>query len=249
MKFWKKYRKSIFILLCAVGIISAATAIPGTLADPDAQAAKLDNDRTNAFTSDWSGGKSKMAQIVLSRNTDVEVDTSKKYVLCMKVPDVLYFNGLPDVKDINGLEEVTIVKNTAPVVNTLNGESGSFSGFSSYSGEIRMLINPTVETVTIPDIGISYDVRLVGYTGGTQTIADPFQVNLVTVDNSASLDAFQDDDKENLISSKVDSAQITTGSLNGVGMRNYISADGFVTSGIGYSFLCLCYFRTQYAGV
>ena len=132
MKFWKKYRKSIFILLCAVGIIAVATAIPGTLADPDAQAAgdslpyrmevtydgtKLDNDGTNAFTSDWSGGKSKAAQIVLHRNTAVSVDSSKKYVVCMKVPTALYFNGLPDASDINGVEEVSIVRNATPQVN------------------------------------------------------------------------------------------------------------------------------------
>lgn len=247
MKFWKKYRKSIFILLCAVGIISAATAIPGTLAEPDTQAAdgslpyrmevtydgtKLDNDGTNAFTSDWSAGKSKAAQIVLHRNTAVSVDTSKKYVVCMKVPTALYFNGLPDAKDINGVEEVSIVKNTAPQVNTSDGKGSALTSFSPYSGEIRMVLNPSVETVTIPDIGISYDVRLVGYTGGTQTVTDPFQVSLVSVDKSLSLDNIKDSDKSDLVSSKVDSAQITTGSLRGTGMRNSISTNKFASSGV-----------------
>lgn len=247
MKFWKKYRKSIFILFCAVGIISVTTAIPGTLAQPATQAAddslpyrmevtfdgtKLDNDGVNAFTSDWSGGKSKAAQIVLSRNTDVAVDSSKKYVLCMKVPTTLYFNGLPDVNDINGVEEVSIVRNATPQVNNNNGKSGALTDFSPYSGEIRMVLNPSVETVTIPDIGISYDVRLVGYTGGTQTVTDLFQVSLVSVDKSLSLDKIQDSDKSTVVSSKVDSAQITTDSLRGTGMRNSISTTKFTSSGV-----------------
>lgn len=247
MKFWKKYRKSIFILLCAVGIISVATAIPGTLADPDTQAAddslpyrmevtydgtKLDNDSTNDFKSDWSGGKSKAAQIVLHRNTAVSVDSSKKYVVCMKVPTALYFNGLPDASDINGVEEVSIVKNTAPQVNINNGKDSALTDFSPYSGEIRMVLNPSVETVTIPDIGISYDVRLVGYTGGTQTIEDPFQVSLVSVDKSLSLGNIKDSDKSTVVSSKVDSAQITTGTLSGAGMRNSISTNKFASSGV-----------------
>lgn len=244
MKFWKKYRKSVFILICALGIVSAAMMIPGTVAQPGNESSEpysikvafdgkiLSQDGSNVCISDWSGGKSKTAEIVVSRNTSVKVDSSKNYVVCMKVPDVLYFNGLPDVKDINGLEDVSIVKNAAPVVNTVNGGSESLSGFSPYSGEIRMVLNPSVETVTIPDIGISYNATLIGYSGGIQTIENPFQVDLVNVDSSESLDKFQDSDKTILKSAKVDSAEIKTVSLSGGGMRNSISIDGYTTAGV-----------------
>ncbi len=238
MKFWKKYKKSIFILLFAACMISAVIAIPGALADDSASqpfsmeasfdGTKLKADGGNTFTASWSGGKSKTAEIVVNRNTSVAVDSSKKYVLSMKVPDTLYFNGLPDASDINGLEKVYMVQNTVPKVYTSGGGQADLSGFSKYSGEIRMELNPSVETITIPDIGISYNQTLVGYNGGAQTISDALQIELISVDNSTSLDGtIAGNDKTSISSLGVDSVSISSGSLSGGGLKNTMSTKGY----------------------
>lgn len=191
----------------------------------DVALSEADENKTNSIT-DWTKGESKVLNVNLSR-TSTAVEAGKKYVLCLKVSDVLYFNGLPEAEKINGVERVTIKQNEAPVVYTNNGNQAAISDFSSYSGEIRLELNPAVENVSIKDLGIGYDERLVGYTNGKQSIKNSIQVSVIAVDQIISLDDITDQTtKENVLSYNVDSAEITTGSV-GSGRRNTLSPDGF----------------------
>ena len=180
----------------------------------------------------WKDGQSKKLEVKVSRNTGVEVDLNKNYILCLKVSDVLYFNGLPDASKINGVDEVIMKQNDIPVVNTYSGGRGNLSGFSPYSGEIRLKLDPIVENVTVTDLGISYNRELIGYSNGTQSIINPIQVTVVAVDKSKTIDKFTDNDKEKIIAYQIASANITTGSLRSSGKRTALSIDGFVKSSV-----------------
>ena len=187
----------------------------------------------NIVDSPWSNGKSKTMNIQVDRNTGVSVDTDKQYVLSMKVSDVFYFNGVPDPNKINGVEKAVMIQNTVPQVNKSNGSTSALDGFSPYSGEIRLLLNTSVETVTVTDIGISYNTALAGYTNGTQTISNPISVSLITVDEGTDLRSSIENTGSSVLKEyKLSKAEITTGSLGSSGMRNAISANGFKTDGI-----------------
>lgn len=191
---------------------------------------KLENNKeSNTSTAEWKNGQSKTAVVTVNRNTRVPVASGKKYILCMKVSDVFYFNCLPEAEKITGVEQVAMVQNPVPEINTSDGGRAALSNFSPYSGEIRLLLNPAVETITVTDIGISFNVALAGYVGGKQTIGnDPISFSLKEVEDSVSLEGtFTSDNAAERENCTVHSADITTGSLSSSGMRNTISTDGF----------------------
>ena len=176
----------------------------------------------------WSGNTSKMMTVVISRNKNVKVDSDKQYVLCMKTSNVFYFNGVPEAEKITGAEEVAMVKNPTPTVNKSGGQEGSLDGFSNYSGEIRIKLNSAVEKITIPDVGISYNLRLLGFNGtSAQKVSNPFQVEIDSVDSGTSLSQISENDKENLQQVKVQSIMMKTGSLSSTNWKSAMSTDYF----------------------
>lgn len=181
---------------------------------------------------DWGEGQSKILQVKVRRNEEIATDVNKKYILCLKVSDVLYFNGLPDATKINGVDNVKIKKNTAPIVNNSSGSQEELKNFSPYSGEIQLELNPSVNIVTVTDIGISYNKELVGYTGTSQAINNPISVSVVSVDKGVDLGKIDDTDKTNLLSYKVQEADIKTSSLRSSGRKTTLSIDGFVNSSV-----------------
>ena len=229
-----------------VTVQDESTNIPYTMSVTfDGQ--KLSADGNNAMTNEWKSGESKSLQVILKKNTNVDVDTGKRYLFCMKVSDLFYFNGLPDVTKITGAEQVAIVKNPAPQVYTYkSGDTKvDLPGFSPYSGEIRILLNPSVDTITIPNLSVSFDQSLAGYVSTStedqnrrqlQVTNSPLQIRLVAVDNTeAELNAVQYTDSDVLATEKVDSVQLIRGDLvtgaskitSGV---NLTSLDKFATS-------------------
>ena len=197
-----------------------AFSVKVTFADKE-----LSETESNDITDVWPNKGSRIMNVVIERNTAVEVDPDKQYVLCMKTSDVFYFNGLPDVSKINGAEDVTIVRNSTPVVNKPDGVSGALSDFSKYSGEIRIKLNPSVNTVTIPDVAVSYDIKLLGFNGGSLTVDDPVAVSLVSVDSGEALDGFTT--AKSLHSAKVDSVVMSSGSLASANWKSAMSIDLF----------------------
>lgn len=194
---------------------------------------ELSIEEKNDITDDWSGGKSKTLQVVTKRNSNVAVDDSKKYVLCMKVSELFYFNGIPEKNKITGAKDITLVQNTVPVVGNKAGNTENLQTFSPYSGEIRIELNTIVDMITIPDVAISYNKELIGYANGAQTIADPLQVKIIEVDKNVSLDTISDADKPTTLKDcKIDSVQITTESLSSSGMKNTISTKAFLQDGV-----------------
>ena len=188
---------------------------------------------TNAITDEWSGNSSKIMQVTITRNKSYDVDPNKQYVLCMKTSDVFYFNGLPDVSTITGAEDVAIVKNETPKINVVGKtQAQDLTGFSPYSGEIRIKLNPAVDVVTIADIGVSYNSALMGYTGGEQTVTDPVDVQLISVDASETLSGFKDTNKVSLQDFPVSTLKVKTEKVGG-GLRTFNSIDDFKSNTFG----------------
>lgn len=187
----------------------------------------LNENSTNAIANTWSGNSSKMMTVTVNRNKNVAVDPDKQYILCMKTSDTFYFNGLPDVSKINGAEDVTIVKNSAPIVNKAGGTSGPLTGFSNYSGEIRIKLNSVVDIITIPDVGVNYNVRMLGYNGDTQTVSNPVQVRLISADQTSGMDQITVNDKDILHQVQVDSVSVQTASLGSITWKTAMSTDSF----------------------
>lgn len=189
---------------------------------------ELEEGATNNVTDAWSGNASKILNVEITRNKDVDVDPDKQYVLCMKTSEVFYFNGLPDVSKITGAEDVAMVQNDVPQVTTASGTTRKLASFSPYSGEIRIKLNSLVDNISVKDIGVSYNPELVGYTNGTQTIENPLRVQLVEMDKATTLSSIKDSDKTNLESYSVDSVQVQTDAIGG-GLRTFYSMDDFKT--------------------
>lgn len=191
---------------------------------------KLTNGKDGQNTiSNWKASQSKTVDVVVNR--EETLDTSKKYYICLKTKNLFYFNGLPKKDEITGVNEVTIIKNETPQVNNSTGGTVNLTGFSQYSGEIRLEINPKVERVEVKDVGISCDQRLLGYSKGAQTIEDAFDISVVAVDASEDINTFTDQEKEELISCNMDEATITTNTTGGA-FRNSMSINGYTTDGI-----------------
>ena len=194
---------------------------------------KLTEGGTNAIADEWSGNSSKIMQVTITRNKSYDVDPNKQYVLCMKTSDVFYFNGLPDVSTITGAEDVAIVKNETPKINVVGKtQEQSLMGFSPYSGEIRVKLNPAVDVITIADIGVSYNSALMGYTDGEQTVTDPVDVQLISVDASETLSGFKDTNKVSLQDFPVSTLKVKTEKVGG-GLRTFNSIDDFKSNTIG----------------
>ena len=194
---------------------------------------KLTEGGTNAITDEWSGNSSKVMQVTITRNKSYDVDPNKQYVLCMKTSDVFYFNGLPDVSTITGAEDVAMVKNETPKINVVGKtQEQSLTGFSPYSGEIRVKLNPAVDVITIADIGVSYNSALMGYTGGEQTVTDPVDVQLISVDASETLSGFKDTNKVSLQDFPVSTLKVKTEKVGG-GLRTFNSIDDFKSNTFG----------------
>ncbi len=194
---------------------------------------KLTEGGTNAIADEWSGNSSKIMQVTITRNKSYDVDPNKQYVLCMKTSDVFYFNGLPDVSTITGAEDVAIVKNETPKINVIGKtQEQSLMGFSPYSGEIRVKLNPAVDVITIADIGVSYNSELMGYSNGVQTIANPIDIELVSVDAGQTLSGMTDKDKQSLHDVPISSIQVKTEKVGGGG-RTFHSIDNFKSSTLG----------------
>lgn len=196
----------------------------------DGQTLDEDSSKNTGFT--WSNTNTKNMSIKLERNNSVEEDKSKNYIVCIKTPEPFYFNGLPEAKNINGIEEVGFVKNACPKVYNLAGQQIDLPGFSDYSGEIRLRLNPSITNIEIPNIGVNYNQELIGYTGNSQEIRDILSCDLVAVDNGKSLDQFDQMDETKINGYQVYSASIKTASLSGSNMKNSMSVDGFKTNGI-----------------
>lgn len=197
----------------------------------DGQTLNADSENNAAFG--WEDTNAKSMAIKLTKNNAVALDSQKNYVVCIKVPEEFYFSGLPDAKDINGVEEVTIVKNECLQCYSVSGQDkGNLPGFSPYSGEIRLRLNPAVDIITIPNIGVNYNKELIGYTGGVQSVPNPADISLISVDNTKNLKDFMDSDKEIISDYQVKSISIKTASLSGSGLKNSLSTDGFNNSNV-----------------
>lgn len=191
----------------------------------------LDNTKGNV-ADNWNVADSKTLKVTLTKNREVNVDSAKKYYVCLKVPDMFYFNGLPDASKINGVSDVKIIKNTTPKVNNSAGSTIDLEKFSAYSGEIRLEINPTVEVITITDIGISCNEQLIGYVGGSQTINSLIGMSVVKVDKSKDIQSFGENDEEKIADCRITEENVTSGSLSGTGLKNVMSITGFNTEPI-----------------
>ena len=186
-------------------------------------------DGENNIDDVWTTG-SKILNVKLTRNKKVDVDPNKQYVLCMSVPTALYFSGLPEADKINGVESVAIVKNTMPTLNATLRKDYTYE-LSAYSGQIRMLLNTTVDNVEIADQSILFDPKLVGYkVSGNTTITGAPSIRVVAVDKGTSLDAFSDSSASKIVSREVSTLQISNGErLTSDGsLRMRLSSDGFV---------------------
>ena len=182
---------------------------------------KLRESEENHITNDWSTTDAKTMEVIVQRNKSFDVDSNKKYVLCLKTSDIFYFTGLPDISKITGTEDIAMIQNEAPVINTAWGETQKLSSFSPYSGEIRIEINPSVDRITIPNIGINYNVELVGYTGNTQTIANPVSVSIKSIDKNKDIKNSSNDFRA-LQSINIDAIDITTLNVT-IDSNNYSS--------------------------
>lgn len=191
----------------------------------------LDNTKENIAVN-WNVADSKTLKVTLTKNRKVAIDSAKKYYVCLKVPEMFYFNGLPDASKINGVSDVKIVKNVTPKINNSAGSTIDLGGFSEYSGEIRLEINPAVDVITITDIGISCDKKLMGYVGGTQTINSLISMSVVKVDKSKDIQSFGEDDKENIADCKITEEVVKSDSLSSAGLKNTMSITGFKTDSI-----------------
>ena len=190
----------------------------------------------NNYEKPWGGTISKTLQVELSRNPGVNLDSDKRYVLCMKVSPMFYFNGLPDKSKITGADECVIKANDAPKVYTAGSRTqSSLANYSEYSGEIRIAINPTVDVITIPNVSVGYNQALSGYffSGKSDqiiTVENPLDITLVKVSqNITDLTNMNEQDKTVIKETRVDSAKLTRASIGGV-VTNTSSLDGFTSS-------------------
>lgn len=181
----------------------------------------------------WSDG-TKALNITLTRNAAVSVDSSKTYVLSMGVPDVLYFNGIPEAKNITGVEEISFKKNKAPQVIAGSGTADSYKNFSAYSGEIRMRLNTQVNQIAVDNLGVSFDPMLVGYKT-VNDLANALDVKVLAVDSASGLDyGASTSSVDTILERKVSSIKVnnTQAVSSNAGLtastRTYISNDGFV---------------------
>ena len=181
----------------------------------------------------WSDG-TKALNVTLTRNTAVLVDSSKTYVLSMSVPDVLYFNGIPEAKNITGVEQVSFKKNKAPQVIAGSGTADSYKNFSAYSGEIRMRLNTQVNQIAVDNLGVSFDPMLVGYKT-MNDLVDALDVKVLAVDSALGLDyGASTNGVDTIFERKVNSIKMnnTQAVSSNAGLtkstRTYISNDGFV---------------------
>lgn len=182
----------------------------------------------NNLTDVWTTG-TKRLNVQLTRNKTVNVDPTKQYVLCMSVPDTLFFSGLAEASKINGVEDVKMIQNTVPRFNTTLNSSAKYP-LSSYSGQMRLLLNTSVKMVTIADLDVLFDPQLLGYSAtDNTTIADALNIRVVAVDASEQLDKFTDDAALPLVSRKIDSLQIKNGTAPTTdgSLRMRLSTDGF----------------------
>lgn len=191
-----------------------------------------DSNKNTDFS--WSNSDAKSMTVKLSRNTDVSVDTSKKYVVCIKVSELLSFTGLPVAANINGVDEVGFVKNECPKVNKVTSYKQGIIDlptFSSNSGELRLRLNPSVDDVTIPNLGIVYNKELIGYTGGTQDITGQISASLVSIDSSKDLNQFVVSDQTQIGDVyTVGKITVKTAGWTKSNLKNSMSLDGFVNS-------------------
>ena len=227
----------------AVPLAADESSEPATVAEEEPYSIEATFDGTklgegkNTLTDVWTTG-SKIVNVKLTRNKSVAVDSSKQYVLCMSVPDTLYFNGVSDASKINGVDQTAMVQNAVPTFNATTNKTVTYN-LSPYSGEMRLLLNTTVDNVTIADLGISFNPELLGYmTAGNTTIKDALSIRVVAVDASLELDKFASENATSLVSRKVDSLPIKNGEVVATdrGLRMRLSTDGFnqqsATSGI-----------------
>lgn len=157
----------------------------------------------------WESGTSKVLQITVSRNLNVTPDENKQYVLSISTPDLFYFNGIPNTDAITGAEKAVIIKNPTPMV--YQSTKKSLPGFSPYSGEIRILLDPDTTTITIPDLGVSYNETLLGYTKEPQTLSDFLHIRLGSIDSTVELDKYSIDSLD--IDDSIDVAAVTVNSV------------------------------------
>ena len=228
----------------SLAVQSEAIEIPYTMTVDFAGQALTDS--KNEITTEWKAGESKSLQVTLKKNSGVVIDTTKAYLLCIKVSELFYFNGLPDVSGITGADRVAIKKNAAPKVYRYNSGSSvvDLPGFSQYSGEIRILLNTSVDMITIPNMSVSFNQALAGYvsTGAEDQKRkvlnvqnNPLQVRLVAVDKTNSdLEQITYDDENVLNTIQADSVQLTRGNLVTGGSQNtsgtnFTSLDKFAT--------------------
>lgn len=183
----------------------------------------------NNLTDVWKTG-AKSLTVKLTKSADAQIDPSKQYVLCLSVPDTLYFSGVPDPAKINGLEDTAMIQNAAPTFNVTLKKTQTYA-LSKYSGQMRLRLNTAVDKITIADLGVSFDPQLLGYSATENTaLKDALSIRVVAVDASAQLDTFSDSAATELLSRTVSSMQINNGESFATDkvLRMRLSTDGFV---------------------
>ena len=190
------------------------------------------NEGDNAISAPWTTG-TKGVNVLLSRNDSVAVDSSKMYVLSMKINDALNFGSLPDRSKVTGVGDITIVRNETPQVSTGNSAPAKYPNYETqiFSGEIRMRLSTNNGTsINIPSMALSFIEPLVGYKA-TNELVDALDVKVVAVDKAAGLDYdAKSTDVQTLAERKVSSLTITPdSSAANTGVRFFSSNDGFVS--------------------
>lgn len=189
---------------------------------------ELRSGSNNEIEAVWEPSTSKVLQIAVSRDLNVTPDENKQYVLSISTPDLFYFNGLPNTDAITGAEKAVIVKNPTPVVYQTSKQP--LKGFSPYSGEIRILLDPDTTTITIPDLGVSYNEKLLGYTKEPQTLSDFLHIKLGTIDSDDELDKYSADDIA--VDDEIDTSSVTVNTTSSINPGwSYGLLPGSVTSG------------------
>ena len=189
---------------------------------------ELHSGTDNEIEAVWEPSTSKVLQITVSRDLNVTPDENKQYVLSISTPDLFYFNGLPNTDAITGAEKAVIVKNPTPVVYKTSKQP--LGGFSPYSGEIRILLDPDTTTITIPDFGVSYNEKLLGYTKEPQTLSDFLHIKLGTIDSDDELDKYSADDIA--VDDEIDTSSVTVNTTSYINPGwSYGLLPGSVTGG------------------
>lgn len=183
----------------------------------------------NNIDGTWSSNAiTKVASIKLKKKDSLwSPEAGKSYVLSMKVPEALFFSGEPDHKT-TGLSEVVTKQNPTPQVYTVGSKAAktNLPGFSMYSGEIRMRIDTTVDDVEIPGISINVNENVVGYSSEPFVISNAFDVKLLEMNDSETLDGYEDENVTCLAERTANNLNVKlAGSASA--MRMAISTDGF----------------------